>query len=167
MAKISRSTLDKTFKVFLRAIPIVPVPELLEVFKDFADSKDSMNRKIEEASISLKKSFELIEDLRKELKNKADSLEELKIKYQEYLKNTEDEELKKNVLSSSLLDKFLKRKMVDVGKLKTINNFRKSNNITRHQISELEKSDSLDFIEIDGVKFILLNDKFEEFKKKI
>ncbi len=167
MAKISRSTLDKTFKVLLRAIPIVPVPELLEVFKDFADSKDSINRKIEEASISLKKSFELIEDLRREVKNKADSLDELKIKYQEYLKNAEDEELKKNVLSSSLLDKFLKRKLVDIGKLQTIDNFRKSNNVARNKISELEKSDSIDIVEIDGVKFVVLNDKVEEFKKKI
>lgn len=166
MAKIGKSTLDKTLKFFLRAIPVIPVPELLEVFKDITDSKDSINRKIEVANSSLKKSFVLIEELQKELKEKADTLNELKNKYEEYLNEAESQGSKTNALTTKLLDRFTKKNLVDITKLKTEKNFGKIKNISRQQINKLSEAKNIDVVNIDGINFVLLNEKTEGVKPK-
>jgi hypothetical protein len=161
MTKFQKSTFDKTLKVLLRAIPIIPVPELLDVVKDFTGSKDSISRKIEDADTSLKKSFELLEELQEDLESRAKNLKELKLKYEEYLNENKEWESKSNILPSSILDKFGNKNIVDTSKLITISNFSKTRNISQRKISKMLKSNSLDGIMIDGIGFILLNEKAE------
>ncbi|MDP2303660.1 MAG: hypothetical protein Q8N03_14675 [Ignavibacteria bacterium] len=94
MIKITKSTLEKTVRLFLRSIPFLPLPELYDVFEDLNKSKKSINHKIDEAYEALKNSSLLIEELHGELKNRTEKLNELKSKYEEYSKLAEIEEEK-------------------------------------------------------------------------
>ncbi len=53
---------------------------------------------------------------------------------------------------------------VEITKLKTIPNFAKMKSLSRQRVHILLKDRRFDVIEIDGVKFILLNDKALKFK---
>lgn len=56
---------------------------------------------------------------------------------------------------------------VDTLKLKTLPNFGKMKGLSRQRVHILVQDGRFDTIEIDGVKFIVLNDKALKFKKKI
>lgn len=55
---------------------------------------------------------------------------------------------------------------VDISKLKTLPNFGKMKGLSKQRIHILVKDGRFDTIEIDGVKFIVLNDKALNYKKK-
>ena len=54
---------------------------------------------------------------------------------------------------------------VDISKLKTLPNFAKMVGISRQRIHILVQENRFDIIEIDGVKFIVVNEKALNYKK--
>jgi len=56
---------------------------------------------------------------------------------------------------------------VEIDSLKTFANFGKMKNISRQRIYRLVEAGRFDTIEIDGVKFIIMNDKAIRYKKQI
>ena len=55
---------------------------------------------------------------------------------------------------------------IDTNELKTFNNFGKLKNISRQRIYKLVEAGKFDTIEIDGVKFIVMNSKAIRYKKQ-
>lgn len=55
---------------------------------------------------------------------------------------------------------------VDTKKLLTVSNFAKLKEMSRQHIYRLVDAGNLDLIKIDGVSFILLNEKAEDLKRK-
>ena len=56
---------------------------------------------------------------------------------------------------------------IDSNKLKTFPNFGRMKNISRQRIHKLVEAERFDTIEIDGVKFIIMNEKAIKYKKQI
>ena len=56
---------------------------------------------------------------------------------------------------------------IDTEKLKTFKNFGVMKNISRQRIYRLAEAGRFDTIEIDGVKFVIINDKAIKYKKQI
>lgn len=54
---------------------------------------------------------------------------------------------------------------IDLGILQTPANYAKDKNVDRKYIYQLLKEDALDFLEIDGVMFVILNQKARAYKK--
>lgn len=55
---------------------------------------------------------------------------------------------------------------IDTSKLKSLPNFGKMKGLSRQRVHILVQDGRFDTIEIDGVKFIVLNDKAIKFKKQ-
>jgi len=56
---------------------------------------------------------------------------------------------------------------VDINKLKTLPNFGKTKNISKQRVHQLIRIGRFDTIEIDGVKFIIMNNKAIKYKKQV
>ena len=56
---------------------------------------------------------------------------------------------------------------VELKKLKTFSNFGKIKNLSRQRVYKLVESGKFDSIDIDGVKFIILNQKATKYKKQV
>jgi len=56
---------------------------------------------------------------------------------------------------------------IDSRELKTFSNFGKLKNISRQRIHILVQDGRFDTIEIDGIKFIVMNEKATKYKKQI
>ena len=56
---------------------------------------------------------------------------------------------------------------VDINKLKTFPNFGKMKNISRQRVHQFIEAGKFDTIEIDGVKFIIMNSKAVKYKKQV
>ncbi len=52
-------------------------------------------------------------------------------------------------------------------KLRTVKNYGNMKNISRQRIYKLVEANKLDSIDIDGVRFIIMNDKAIKYKKQI
>lgn len=94
MAKISKATFERINKVFLRMFPILPAPELYDLFKELSDSKKSVNQKIENAYNSLRETSNLIDELQTDLNERTERVKELKDSYEKYAKLAQIEENK-------------------------------------------------------------------------
>jgi hypothetical protein len=55
---------------------------------------------------------------------------------------------------------------VDIEKLMTVSNYAKLKDLTRQHVYRLIKSGELTLVEIDGIKFIYLNEKSQDFIRK-
>ncbi|MEX0723904.1 MAG: hypothetical protein WD357_01990 [Gracilimonas sp.] len=55
---------------------------------------------------------------------------------------------------------------IDTNKLQTISNFAEEKGITRQHVYRLIKNKEINGIEIDGVSFVILDEKAEHFKRK-
>ena len=55
---------------------------------------------------------------------------------------------------------------IDSNKLKTLPNFGKMKNISRQRIHKLVEAGRFETMEIDGVKFIIMNEKAIKYKKQ-
>jgi len=89
-------------RMILRTIPLIPGPEIYDIFVDLKQGKKSINEKIEKAYISLKDTSELISDLENDLIERTEKVKDLKEKYEEYSKLTEIEEEKIQPLLNQL-----------------------------------------------------------------
>jgi hypothetical protein len=56
---------------------------------------------------------------------------------------------------------------IDTNKLKTFPKYGKSKNLSKQRVYKLVEAGKLDSIKIDGVKFIVMNDKAVKYKKQI
>ena len=56
---------------------------------------------------------------------------------------------------------------IDTNKLKTLNNYAKEKGVARQRAYKLVDAGKIDCVEIDGVKFVLLNDKSKNYRKPI
>jgi hypothetical protein len=55
---------------------------------------------------------------------------------------------------------------MDLKALKTFNNFGKMKNLSRQRVYKLVEAGKLDSLEIDGVRFIIMNQKAIKYKKQ-
>ncbi len=55
---------------------------------------------------------------------------------------------------------------IDSNKLKTVSNFAKEKGFTRQHVYRLIKNNEINSIEIDGIKFIILDKKSENLERK-
>jgi len=91
---ISKSMTNKILRLLLRSVPIIPAPELYDIFNDLQESKKSVNEKIDKAYNSLKDTSDLIEDLQKDLTDRTEKIKQLRDEYERYSKLAEIEEEK-------------------------------------------------------------------------
>lgn len=56
---------------------------------------------------------------------------------------------------------------INSNKLKTVKNYGDMKNISRQRIYKLVEAGRFDTLEIDGVKFIIMNDKAIKYKKQV
>lgn len=56
---------------------------------------------------------------------------------------------------------------INSNKLKTVKNYGDMKNISRQRIYKLVEAGRFDTIEIDGVKFIIMNEKAIKYKKQV
>ena len=56
---------------------------------------------------------------------------------------------------------------IDIELLKTFTNYGDMKNISRQRIYKLVTAGKLDSIDIDGVRFIIMNEKSNKYKKQI
>lgn len=89
---IAKSTTNKIVRLLLRSVPIIPIPELYDIFNDLQESKKSINEKIEKAYNSLKETSVLIEDLQNDLTERTEKVKQLRDGYERYSKLAEIEE---------------------------------------------------------------------------
>jgi len=92
--KIPKKTTNNILRLLLRSVPIIPAPELYDIFKDLNESKKTINEKIEKAYLSLKETSDLIEDLQKDLTNRTEKVKTIRDEYERYSKLAEIEEEK-------------------------------------------------------------------------
>ena len=90
----SKNTTQLFVKLILRSVPLIPAPELYDIFNDLSSSKRDINEKIEKAYISLKDTSNLIEDLQKDLSERTEKVKSLMEKYEDYSKLADIEEEK-------------------------------------------------------------------------
>ena len=88
--------------MILRTMPIIPGPELYDLFVELKDGKKTINSKIEQAYKSLKETSNLVSDLEADLVERTEKVKELKETYEEYSKLAEIEEDKIQPLISQL-----------------------------------------------------------------
>ena len=55
---------------------------------------------------------------------------------------------------------------IDSNKLKTVTNFAEEKGFTRQHVYRLIKSEELNSIDIDGVRFIIIDEKSKDLKRK-
>tara|TARA_B110000908_G_C9959096_1_gene316010 strand:- start:57 stop:566 length:510 start_codon:yes stop_codon:yes gene_type:complete len=89
-------------RMILRSIPLIPGPEIYDLFVDLRQGKKSINEKIEKAYVSLKDTSELISDLENDLVERTDKVKNLKEKYEDYSKLADIEEEKIQPLLNQL-----------------------------------------------------------------
>jgi len=102
MGIIPKESTHKIARLLLRTIPIIPGPEIYDIFIDVRKGDKSINEKIDKAYESLKETSQLIDGLEKELIERTDKVRDLKTKYEEYAKLAEIEEDKIQPLLSQL-----------------------------------------------------------------
>lgn len=99
---ITPSIAKRIIRVFLRQIPLLPVPELYDLIKDLKRSRTSIDEKIRKAYDSLQETSELIGKLEESLKEKTEKLGFLRQEYERYSKLAEAEEDKARALIQQL-----------------------------------------------------------------
>jgi ABC-type multidrug transport system fused ATPase/permease subunit len=99
---ITKTLTNKITRIILRTMPIIPGPELYDLFIELKDGKKTINSKIEQAYKSLKETSSLVSDLETDLIERTEKVKELKETYEEYSKLAEIEEDKIQPLISQL-----------------------------------------------------------------
>lgn len=76
--------LKKSKRIFMRMIPFVPIPELMELFENLDRSNSEIDGKISNAYNSLKETSDLINELEIELSSRTENILKLKEEYEKY-----------------------------------------------------------------------------------
>ncbi len=85
-------------RALLRSIPILPGPELYDIFDELRKSKTSLDRKIEQAVSSLKETSQLISEIEVDLKERSEKIKILRDEIERYSKLAEIEEDKAKII---------------------------------------------------------------------
>lgn len=96
--KIDRATQDKIWRLLLRWIPIIPVPEIYDLLRDVKRSQNDVDRQVTEALESIQKTSTLVTRLEGSLKDRAAKLEHLREEHDRYSKLAETEAEKATAL---------------------------------------------------------------------
>ena len=99
---LTKNISNKITRMILRFMPILPGPELYDIFIELKDGKKSINSKIKQAYNSLKETSNLVADLEIDLKERTEKVKVLKETYEEYSKLAEIEEDKIQPLINQL-----------------------------------------------------------------
>jgi len=59
----------------------------------------------------------------------------------------------------------MNKKNVDITKLRAVANFAKDKGVSRQSVYEMIEKQRLDVIEVDSVKFVILNEKAVNYRK--
>lgn len=90
MNQISPRTHRKILRLVLRSVPFFSTgPELYDLYDELYGSKDSIEKKIDEAYSSLLGVSELIEEIHQELTEKTEKMEKITNEYERYSGLTE------------------------------------------------------------------------------
>jgi polyribonucleotide nucleotidyltransferase len=101
--KIPKSAFMNILHLFARATPFFPDTYILSVIiKDLKKARSSMDEKIFIAHTSLQETSELIKELEKNLKERTEKLDKLKVDFEKYSKLAELEEEKVKPLIKQL-----------------------------------------------------------------
>ncbi len=100
--KISKTLARNISRMILRGLPLIPGPELYDIFVELKEGKKTINSKIDKAYNSLKETSELISDLESDLNERTEKVKELRDTYEEYSKLAEIEEDKIQPLLNQL-----------------------------------------------------------------
>ncbi|TAA76056.1 MAG: hypothetical protein CDV28_102184 [Candidatus Electronema aureum] len=82
----------------LRSIPLLPGPELYDIFDELRKSRSSLDRKVEQAATSLRETSDLISELENDLLDRSEKIKILRDKIDRYSKMAEIEEDKARVI---------------------------------------------------------------------
>ncbi|SRR6266576_819715 len=99
---MDKTTARSALKVLLRSIPLVPGPELFDLFHDLRRSRTSIEQKIATAFESLQSASQLVDDVEIELKSRAEKLSQLRDEVYRYSQLAEIEESKASALLRQL-----------------------------------------------------------------
>ncbi len=100
--KINPTTLRKLFRLILRYLPILPGPEIYDLFVDIKRSRTDLDKQVETAIESLQLSTQLIDQLENNLQERAIKLGTLRDEYERYSELAEIEENKVGALVQQL-----------------------------------------------------------------
>jgi len=82
----TKTWFKRFFRIYFRIIPIIPVPEIIDLITDLKRSQISIDEKIRVASVSLHETSLLLEELEEGLKDRAEKLASLHEEYERYSK---------------------------------------------------------------------------------
>ncbi|CAK8713440.1 hypothetical protein LDFHOB_02625 [Candidatus Electronema aureum] len=85
-------------RAMLRSIPLLPGPELYDIFDELRKSRSSLDRKVEQAATSLRETSDLISELENDLLDRSEKIKILRDKIDRYSKMAEIEEDKARVI---------------------------------------------------------------------
>ena len=98
----AHNLLDHLSRIILRMLPIVPGPELYDLFKDLGRSRTDLSQKITRAQQALADTSELIRELETGMNERVDTLNRLKEEYDKYSKLAEVEEVKARAIMQQI-----------------------------------------------------------------
>ncbi len=93
---------ERTPRILLRMLPLVPGPEIYDLIKDLSKSRTSLDEKVTKAYESLHETSSLISELEGGLKERVSKVEKLKKEYDRYSALAEVEEDKAKALVKQL-----------------------------------------------------------------
>jgi hypothetical protein len=76
-----RAVQESLLRLFLRSLPFMPVPELLDVANALRKSETDLDKQVQQAVNALQQSSSLVADLETKLGERAKKLEELQAEY--------------------------------------------------------------------------------------
>jgi predicted ribosome quality control (RQC) complex YloA/Tae2 family protein len=95
---ITEKLVKQMARALLRSIPLLPGPELYDIFDELRKSRTSLDRKVEQAATSLRETSDLISELESDLKERSEKIKILRDEIERYSKIAEVEEDKAKII---------------------------------------------------------------------
>jgi len=96
--KTTNSTLEKVFRAVLRAVPMIPGPEIYDLLLEVKRSQQGVDAQVREAIEAIQKTSTLVARLEQSLREKATQLEHLRKEHDLYSQLAEIEAAKAQAL---------------------------------------------------------------------
>lgn len=100
-------------RAMLRSIPLLPGPELYDIFDELRKSRSSLDRKVEQAAASLRETSDLVSELENDLKDRSEKIKILRDEIDRYSKIAEVEEDKAKVILQAVQTTLNKGKNIE------------------------------------------------------
>ncbi len=102
------------FRALLQSVPIVPGPDLLDLFSEISKSRISLDEKVNNAFQSLNQTSELVAELELGLQERLSKVEKLKVEYGRYSELAKIEEKKAKHIVDQLEVSIGKNRLKDI-----------------------------------------------------